>query len=1371
MSEITIRLYNSNAKTGQSASYHDLDVDHLNTSIKAEISTVQNDEIGKIFSLGSQEFALPSTIINDDFFKYTFDAGSDEEGLTFKKRFKSQILLDGGVAADGYLYYNGVTTTKEGKTVYKCTFNDSVPALGDLLKDVSLGDLDWTDYDHIYNVSNITSSWDGNLFSGDVIYPNVFYGYNDGETNYEYSREGDNSIFNGAYLPYTDFKPAVRVKTILDKIFNSIGLGYSSSFFSSASAPFGIEGVTCDDLYVLATPSDQKGVIDNIPQYALINGTSSFAPTPGTVASQYTNTSFSGVSASWADINTNVVEDSNGMYDLVTGTLTTPANGNYAFENVFRVINTSGTQNRILYWYYLKNGFIIPGATGQVTVPPSITTTINASVLISNLLAGQDIEFRVDMVSATDTILIGGLVLEIENLQPVPDTTFLDLQLADINSLEFIKGIQEQFNLILWVDKDNPLTIKIEPYDVWVNNGRILDWSDKVDYLQGIEIIHPSYDAEEILRFQNSEDENDYSLGYLRNVFGKEFGSYAYESDSDYSSGERVIGEALFAPTVIKPIKASSNVSSSAMVIPHINDKDDDNIERPIKFKPRLLFNNGKKQIIDAGLGVAYGLRDELGTQIQTPYYLQTSPLTKLEAGNDKFDLNFAGQGYWWHSDDISGYGHWTNLTAFNWFWSNRINQIYRNPARKVTLNIKFNPTDIFDFNLNDTISIDGQEYLINKISGFNFLEPQSTKVELIKKLSSPERAPIFTIGGNDPLDPNTPIGIGTEVVFDENEDGTVTPIDANSPTDVVPVSDIPSAIVRRQGYIKNSSGQLKGQVPTGKSSIPSIISVKTKFGSDNKQQNNVIRSITDSIQVKGKDNQIGINSSKINLFGNSNLAESNLISSFIVGDSNDIKNQNSQIIIIASGSSVDALNKNIQNIGSDYSIISGSYNEDVTLLGLNTAITNPSILQGAYNRRIFIGGNYNSYLKEDFTSAVGLINNNNLYLNSDFSQRFQNTFINNLDTTLTGSGLNNNLEYYVNNSYSDLNNSGIAVNVGNQFLCNSSFELKNTSFLLFNSFTNNVNTILTSSTDGVRESNIAFNKYTTIDSSEFIGNSAIVGNKGTVSNDLVINAEGIVSSQINYNSVGLINGVHLYSTIEGNYGTGSVIDASANSFIASNYELIAAEHDNALILNNVFCDLTASQSDTTQTSYINNKGLKNSSVISGSLFINNRKDDATSPSTTFSFTVEGGSTYINHTSASNPDKYGNSYNASAEQYKDSVVLGKTWSLGAEYAGFEILNLNTNDTHSITDVNRVILVSHTQNAGGYIFIELPDISTQQHDGRVITIKSDNSLSSTYRLRVQGYSGQTIDGSATKDYATGYSLLKVMAIKGTWLIIG
>ena len=117
----------------------------------------------------------------------------------------------------------GPPTNKNGKTLYKCTFNDAIPALNDIFKNVTLGDLDWTDYDHLFNVAAITSSWEGDLFEGDVIYPNVFYGYQDGDGNYEYSLEGDNSIFNaGNHLPWYDFKPAVRVRAILDKIFDSV---------------------------------------------------------------------------------------------------------------------------------------------------------------------------------------------------------------------------------------------------------------------------------------------------------------------------------------------------------------------------------------------------------------------------------------------------------------------------------------------------------------------------------------------------------------------------------------------------------------------------------------------------------------------------------------------------------------------------------------------------------------------------------------------------------------------------------------------------------------------------------------------------------------------------------------------------------------------------------------------------------------------------------------------------------------------------------------------------------------------------------------------------------------------------------------------
>ena len=114
-SQVTLRVYNANAKL-RDASYYDLEVDQNSTDIKADISTLQNDSIGNLYALGSQQFVIPNSEVNNEFFNYAFEVGSEQSALIFKKTFKCEILIHGGIAANDFLHFNRVTTNKKRKT-------------------------------------------------------------------------------------------------------------------------------------------------------------------------------------------------------------------------------------------------------------------------------------------------------------------------------------------------------------------------------------------------------------------------------------------------------------------------------------------------------------------------------------------------------------------------------------------------------------------------------------------------------------------------------------------------------------------------------------------------------------------------------------------------------------------------------------------------------------------------------------------------------------------------------------------------------------------------------------------------------------------------------------------------------------------------------------------------------------------------------------------------------------------------------------------------------------------------------------------------------------------------------------------------------
>ena len=221
----------------------------------------------------------------------------------------------------------------------------------------------------------------------------------------------------------------------------------------------------------------------------------------------------------------------------------------------------------------------------------------------------------------------------------------MDYQWGDLKVIDFIKGLQHLFNLVFWADYDEPNVIKIEPYNVWLDQGTERDWSDKVDHSSGVSVTHPSQEQAKEVVFDYAEgDGNDHE--YVRRVNdGKQRGYYKYISDSDYQLGrtEDYINP-VFTPTTMNPIDgAIGNSAIRNMTIPIIRQVDN-GVDRPYAFKPRILFNNGVKTVEDGqGNAKLYTVYDPIvNEEYTTNEYLQMSPLTSMEY----IDSNGDGQAF-----------------------------------------------------------------------------------------------------------------------------------------------------------------------------------------------------------------------------------------------------------------------------------------------------------------------------------------------------------------------------------------------------------------------------------------------------------------------------------------------------------------------------------------------------------------------------------------------------------------------------------------------------------------------------------------------------------------------------------------------------
>ena len=140
--------------------------------------------------------------------------------------------FDSVYLSNGYLQLNKVNVlANKFIDSYEVTVYGTLSSFGrDVNRDFLTNLTSLAKFNHTASYNNISASWSGNLFNGDIVYPLADYG-----SGYEFT-QGQLNLFgiddqDGA-LTVQNFKPAIRVKPVLDAIFQEAGYTYSSSFMN-----------------------------------------------------------------------------------------------------------------------------------------------------------------------------------------------------------------------------------------------------------------------------------------------------------------------------------------------------------------------------------------------------------------------------------------------------------------------------------------------------------------------------------------------------------------------------------------------------------------------------------------------------------------------------------------------------------------------------------------------------------------------------------------------------------------------------------------------------------------------------------------------------------------------------------------------------------------------------------------------------------------------------------------------------------------------------------------------------------------------------------------------------------------------------------
>jgi hypothetical protein len=771
-------------------------------ALKLDISAIESQEIGELFGISSQTFTIPGTDNSNQFFNNVFDLGTTP-AVAFGKTVPCQVLADGQAIFTGKLYISNIISDDTNNVIYNCVVTNETIDFKTLVENRTVASLanDWSKYNHTYNWTNISQSWNNNLFSGSVFYPLANYGsqVNDPTApTIGFSPNGGTTINVGSMdnigspLKVSQFKPAIQVKTILDEIFAAFNYKYTSSFVNTDYFK---------SLYYLNTPDEKPGV-------SFVNMVSQSLVATPTVSQSISNLAFVKINYGTE------ITDTGLNWNPTTSTYTATESGSYTFSSnlTFQVTASGavGGPSRSFVFAINVNGSPVRtivinlgnNTSGIVSMPPTIinvnagdTITINGKSI--NRLAFET--FRIFPGVNSSWLRVVGAPTSIGGTINVGSVFDPSLMIKD-----FLKGLSEKFNLVIEPVRNQRNILSIEPFNDWVDQGTVVDWTEIVDRSVKYKVESPLTNQARNLYFSDAIDEDVLNKNYF-STYNKIYGEYKFTTPLDLARGNKRIGEK-FASTPTRYINNSSTVE-----VPWLCKEETTKALVPYKFKGRLLH---KTPVVDVpaneakgnnGVTTGFYYVNDGGTVRPINFYSTALPtyhtLVTVLPGNFRrlsapiSALHFDSAT--WKQYKVSPFTTYIP-GAYDNYWAFYVNEIYDIDARLLTCNVVLKPTEIPNIQLNDKIFIDGQYYRINKISGANLVNTDSVQVELLK--TAPRKIPyngrrrIITPRANEP-------NAYVDAIIDTyNDDGSTTYADFET-GEIINDQDIITQVVGIDGY------------------------------------------------------------------------------------------------------------------------------------------------------------------------------------------------------------------------------------------------------------------------------------------------------------------------------------------------------------------------------------------------------------------------------------------------------------------------------------------------------------------------------------------------------------------------------------------
>jgi hypothetical protein len=666
----------------------------------------------------SKTITLPSTAKNQQLFGNIFDISVNNDfyeedaniGVNFNpaKQAQAQIFLDNVKIFDGVLRMMKINSL-EGDIVYEVNVFGRLRDILHELGDKTLADLDFDDYDHTWNRTNIEDSWDRTEWV-------------DGEDNYVYPLVDYGISVDSVTYPIRNFKPAVFISEILKRIFAEANFEIQAPFFNS----FYFRKL----LLITAEKSitrESTTLLNQNPSLFQQNVTSTPSFTHLLVFSSVEATGFT-------------IENGGTRFRWTrTQSLNTGLNLN------LRIALTAlqGYTDNIWTVSVLKNGSQIFSASRNVTfISPGQVFSWDVAISEGVALATNDY-FEIRLTGSvsgggggynpnleTQVVVVPTGSFKIGNTVPVAveleegDTMKIQYTLPkSLKQRDFLKSIISMYNLYVTQDKLRTNVLEIVPYNEFYRTfkDQALDWSDKLDQSQEISITPLSELTAKEYRL-TFDDDADYWSTFYKNKFNEAYGESRTIIDNDFVLDTKTVKVVFSPPVMREEVLGRILIHIYKVELTEIAG-DFFNRKRPDNFKPRIAY--WKPQVECPTWNIQYSSTSVAYTNYPYAGHLD-DPITPSA------DVLFANP-----REVYFSIGVYPGDNLYQGYYERLITSIGDRNSRLLEGYFYLTPTDIMNLDFRTIIKVGVHYFQLEKVDKYNPIANGLSYVSLFKILTN----------------------------------------------------------------------------------------------------------------------------------------------------------------------------------------------------------------------------------------------------------------------------------------------------------------------------------------------------------------------------------------------------------------------------------------------------------------------------------------------------------------------------------------------------------------------------------------------------------------------------------------------------------